>query len=96
MKRSRYETVGNVALKMLREEGLETPLNEYRLLSAWGEVMGEAVAHYTGKMFIKNDVLYVQIKSPALKANLLMGRDSIKARLNAHVRANVIQRVVFT
>ena len=81
---------------MLREEGLETPINEYRLIhEAWPEVMGQGIMRFTGNMFIKNSALYVHLKSPALRQDLMMGRTSIVHRLNNAVGAQVIERLVF-
>lgn len=42
------------------QEGLETPLNETRMAGGLvQEVMGQAIARYTGDVFVKNQVLYV-------------------------------------
>ncbi|MBD4337325.1 DUF721 domain-containing protein, partial [Xanthomonas citri pv. citri] len=44
---------------------------------------------------VKNQVLYVHLKSPALKANLMMGREALVRKLNEYVGAQVIQSIVF-
>lgn len=41
MKRNNTEQVGEVLRRLLRQEGLETPLNEYRLVDAWKDVVGK-------------------------------------------------------
>lgn len=79
----------------MREEGLETPLNQYRLIEAWAAVMGQGIAKYTGNIYIKNQTLYVQITSPVLKSDLMMGRASLVRRLNEHVGAQVITSISF-
>ena len=95
MRRNKTESIGDLVRLYLRQEGLETPLNEVRMVEAWTEVMGQAVAHYTGDVFVKNQVLYVRLKSPALKANLMMGREGLVRRLNDYVGAQVIVKIVF-
>ena len=94
MRRNKTESIGDLVRLYLRQEGLETPLNEVRMVEAWTEVMGQAVAHYTGDVFVKNQVLYVRLKSPALKANLMMGREGLVRRLNDYVGAQVIVKIV--
>ena len=64
MRRNKTESIGDLVRQYLRQEGLETPLNEVRMVEAWAEVMGQAVARYTGDVFVKNQVLYVRLKSP--------------------------------
>ena len=60
----------------------------------WG-VMGAAVARYTGKVYIYNRTLYVELLSPALRSNLFMRRVELVRRLNAYVNADVISDVRF-
>ena len=69
MKRRKDECIGSLIKQYLREEGLESPLNEFRLLSSWALVMGNGVERQTGKLYIKNEVLFVEIKSATLRAD---------------------------
>ena len=39
MKRNDAESVGMLIRKFLRQEGLETPLNEKRLIDAWAVIL---------------------------------------------------------
>lgn len=95
MRRGKVKTVGEVIQSYLRQEGLETPLNQLRLINKWSELLGPGVAAYTGEIFIKNQMLYVQIKSPALKYNLMMEREKLVKRLNDAVGSQVITRIIF-
>lgn len=95
MRRRNTEQLDSILARYLRSEGLETPLNEYRLVNAWSEVMGAAVARYTGKVSIYNRTLYVELLSPALRSNLFMRRVELVRRLNAYVNADVISDVRF-
>lgn len=95
MRRGRAESVGEVLRKYLRQEGLETPLNQFRLIDKWKELLGPGIAAYTGEIYIKNQTLYVQIKSPALKNNLMMERERLAKRLNEAVGAQVISSIIF-
>lgn len=95
MKRGKAESIGDLVRYYLRQEGLETPLNETRMAAAWTEVMGEGIARYTGDTFVRNEVLYVHLKSPALRADLMMNREALVRRLNQYVGAQVIRDIVF-
>lgn len=95
MRRNNTERIGEVIRKFIREEGLETPLNEYRLIEAWKEVLGPGVASYTRDLFIRNQILYVSLTSPALRQELMMGREILVRNLNRHVGATVIVNIIF-
>ncbi|MDR0894405.1 MAG: DUF721 domain-containing protein [Prevotellaceae bacterium] len=95
MKRNQAQSIGDLIRIYLRQESLETPLNEQRLINAWGEVMGPVIASYTQGLFIKNQVLHVHLTSAALRQELMMGRDMLVRNLNHHVGAAVITNIVF-
>ncbi len=89
------QQVKNLILQALREQGLETPLNQKRLVEAWPEVAGPLIASYTLNTYIYNQTLYVQLASPALRADLSMRRQELTARLNAVVGEQVIIDIRF-
>lgn len=95
MKRNDPEALGNVLNRFLREEGLETPLNEFRLIEAWEKVLGPGVANYTENLFIRNQVLYVHLTSAVLREELMMGRELLVKSLNQYVGATVISNIIF-
>lgn len=95
MKRNNTEQVGEVIRRLLRQEGLETPLNEYRLVDAWKDVVGETIARYTTNIYIKNQVLYVYLSSSVLRQELMMSRQLLVRNLNAQVGSQVIVNIIF-
>ncbi|MBQ8064941.1 MAG: DUF721 domain-containing protein [Prevotella sp.] len=88
-------SVKDIILRTLREQGLETPLLQKRLVEAWGEVAGPAIARYTLNTYIYNQTLYVRLSSPALRADLSMRRQEFIRRLNEAVGEQVITDVRF-
>ena len=95
MKRNNAEQIGELIRHYLRQESLESPLNERRLISAWPEVLGPTIASYTRELYIKNQVLYVHLTSAALRQELMMGRELLVRNLNRHVGAQVITNIIF-
>ena len=108
MKRNDAEQIGKLIRNFLRQESLESPfnerrlisswaespLNEQRLLDAWPQVLGPA-ASYTSNLYIRNQTLYVHLTSAALRQELMMGRDLLVRNLNRHVGAQVITNIIF-
>jgi predicted nucleic acid-binding Zn ribbon protein len=87
--------VKEVIMKNLREQGLETPLLQKRLIDEWPVVMGEAIAALTGDLYIRNQTLFVHLNNPALRMELSMQRQDVVRRLNEHVGNQVIADVRF-
>lgn len=93
--RDSFSIMRDVLLAFLREEGLETPLLQYRIVQAWPEVMGETISRYTRQVFVRDGKLQVQLTSPSLRQNLLMEHKRIAQKLNEHVGSFVISDVCF-
>ena len=82
-------------MQNLRENGLETPLLQKRLIDAWPEVAGPSVARFTREVTIYNQVLYVKLSSPVLRTELSMCRQTLIDKLNHIVGARIITDVRF-
>ena len=95
MFRRKVEVLDDVLNHFLRNEGLETPLLQRRLINAWEEIAGKTVAKYTQEKFIKNQTLFVKIINPALKADLTMMRSELIRKLNAFVGSMLIADIKF-
>ena len=82
-----------VLKKLLREEGLEVPLLQKRLVDAWEVVPGNVVSRYTAEKYIRNQTLFVKITNPALRQDLSMMRTQLVKRLNEQVGSFVISDI---
>ncbi len=89
------QTIKDLVLRNLHEQGLETPLLQKRLVEAWPKIAGPVVARYTLNTYIYNQTLYVRLSTPALRADLSMRRQELTHLLNAYVGEQVITDVRF-
>ena len=93
MFKRRVLSLDDVVGQFLRHEGLETPLQQKRLIDAWGKVAGNVVEKYTAEIFIRNQTLFVKIQNPALRSDLSMMRSELVRKLNAEVGSMLITDV---
>ena len=94
MERRKSEAISDVLQRFLRQEGLETPLAQYRLIQAWPQGTGKAVANATAELYIKNQTLYARLTSAVLRSELMMQRQALAYALNQAVQKQVITDVV--
>ena len=90
------KTVKDLVLQALREQGLETPLNQKRLVESWPVVAGPVIARYTLNTYIYNQTLHVRLSNPALRADLSMMRQELVKKLNDVVGEQVISDIRFS
>ena len=95
MFRQQVKSLSDILQQLMRQEGLETPLQQKRLIESWEKVTGTVVARYTGEKFIKNQTLHVKITNPALRQDLSMMRSQLVCRLNEKVESMVISDIRF-
>ena len=89
------KNIKELILKDLREQGLETPLLQKRLIDAWPVVVGEVIAQYTDEVTIRNQTLYVHLTTPSLREDLSMQRSDYVKKLNDYVGSQVIVDIRF-
>ena len=89
------QSLKDLLLRNLREQGLETPLLQKRLVDAWPEVAGPLIARYTLNTYIYNQALYVRLSTPSLRADLSMMKKQLVDKLNAAVGQQVITDIKF-
>lgn len=82
--------LSDVLSKLLRQEGLEMPLQQRRVVAAWDSVVGPTIARYTQQKFIRNQTLYVQLSSPALRSELSMVKQRLVTKLNEQAGATQV------
>lgn len=95
MFRRDVKEIKDLVLRNLRQQGLEMPLLQKRLIEAWPVVAGETVSRYTLNAYILNQTLYVRLTSAALRADLTMRRQEFVRLLNEYVGNQVIADVRF-
>jgi len=95
MRKKNTELLSDVILQVLKEQHLDKPLNEKRLIDAWQVVLGDNIMKYTKDLNIKNKVLHVHLTSSVLRHDLFLSRDEIKNSLNKQVGVEVIVDIIF-
>ena len=95
MRKKNTELLSDVIRQVLKQQHLDKPLNEKRLIDAWPVVLGNNIMQYTSGLSINNTVLYVSLNSSVLRHDLFLSREEIKASLNKHVGAEVIINIIF-
>ena len=95
MRKKNTELLSDVIRQVLKEQRLDQPLYEQRLINGWSVVLGKNVEQYTSDLSIKKRMLYVQMTSAALRHELFLSREEIRNALNKHVGAEIITEIVF-
>jgi len=95
MKRNNTQTLGEALKEYLKEMNMDRKLKEINTVQSWEEVLGKTIAGYTRNIYLSKGILYVEISSAVVKNELLMMRESIRAKLNEQAGEEMISKIVF-
>ena len=81
--------------ELLKVYQLKGKSEETHLITSWRQLMGNAIANRTTKIYISDNKLFLQINSGPLKNELLMSKSKILDILNKEVDSLKIEDVIF-
>ena len=96
MLKKNAQPIANILSEFFDENpGLKTSVAEHRAVSAWRELLGEGVSHYTKNVYFRRNVLHVQLSSSVLRAELIMNKRNLIDKLNEHAGMEIVKDIVF-
>ena len=94
MKRTHTLSLTQLLDEVIAEYKIGGKLNEARIIAAWPEVLGP-LARPTDKLYIKDNVLFVNLSSSVIRSELSMMRSTLVRRLNEKAGEAVINDIIF-
>lgn len=86
--------IGDAIQRFLRQSGWDKKVHELRLRKEWEQIVGPAIARYTGDIKLYDGRLTIITPIAALKHELMNGRETIIARINAHFGEKVVTEIM--
>jgi hypothetical protein len=87
-------TVGEVLNLIIKDNRLQSGMDQISVKEAWQSLMGNGVNSYTKSVVLKGTILYVELSSSVLREELSFGKSKIIAMLNEELRRDIIKEVV--
>ena len=92
---SQPQSLASVLSELVDRYGYRERLDAARAVEAWPEVVGPAIAGVTEQVWMRHGALHVKIRSSAWRHQLQFQRAEWRARMNEHLKAEVVDEVVF-
>jgi hypothetical protein len=94
MRRSIPGRIGDLLGEYVRVNRFDVKLMEVDAIEFWGELMKPVFSRYCGDVSIRNGILYAEITSSVVKAELHMMRESLREKINSRLGYEMIQKIV--
>jgi predicted nucleic acid-binding Zn ribbon protein len=94
MRRSKTQSLAEVMNDYIKEMNLGKKLKEVDIIDSWDEIVGKAISSRTVKVYIKDSILYVILKSSIVRNELLMIKEVLREKINERSGEEVIKDIV--
>lgn len=89
-----FKTLGEALGAFTQNKKIKKQVTEVRIVSFWGELMGDLVNKYTEKIFLKNKTLFIKVGPDALKNELLYSKETIIEKMQKEFGNDVLDKMV--
>lgn len=96
MKKTNEILLKDAISAFLKDNNLDTKLDETRIISAWEGVVGKLISRHTNQMYIKDRTLFVRVDSAALREELSYQRSKLVKKLNHDAGVEAIDDIRFS
>ena len=88
------QSISKVLDEILESKSLRTGIIHVRINELWHEIMGANITHYTEKIILKGNTLFVSLNSSALRVELSYGKEKIIKMMNEQLGSEKIKKIV--
>ncbi len=95
MKKSNLIKVGDAINEFLKQEKLDVKISRFTVKNSWTEIVGEHISNNTLDISFNDTVLFLTLKSAALKQELSFNKPKIIDNINRFCGSKLINDIVF-
>lgn len=88
------QSIGKVLDEIVQSKALKTGITNARINELWYELMGSHMTHYTEKILLKGNTLFVSLNNAALREELNYGKEKIIKMMNEQLGGEVLKKIV--
>lgn len=96
MRRTSFETVGDVLRKIIDEANLGNKLDELRAAEIWPGIIGPDLASRCMKPCVNKGIMTIRVNDAALRNELNMHRSAIMRTINTRLGRDVLSDLRFS
>ena len=93
MQKRNEQQIGEVIRQYLKITNLENVVFQQQIAAVWRETVGEAITRETESLSMQSGCLNIRLKSPSLKADIMMQRTVIQRALNQKLGSEIIKSI---
>ena len=88
------QLLGKVLSEIVESKSLNSGITNEKINCLWNQLLGDNISQFTDKVKLKNETLYVSLRSAPLREELSYGKEKIMRMLNEEMGKETIKKIV--
>ncbi|MGZ3900618.1 MAG: DUF721 domain-containing protein [Bacteroidia bacterium] len=93
-KRNNLVKLGDAITQLFKEENLDVKISQFSVKNNWKEIAGEPIAVNTTEIFFNKKIIFVTLRSAALKHEVSFRKDELLQNINKFCGYRLVEQVV--
>lgn len=93
-KKDEFQSVGQAIRDLLNSYNLSSRFDEANLLNSWERLVGSPIARRTRKLYMRNNVLFVEFDSPSMRHDFEFHRAHVLEMFRKEFGTGVISNII--
>tara|TARA_B110000908_G_C10077617_1_gene368058 strand:+ start:374 stop:661 length:288 start_codon:yes stop_codon:yes gene_type:complete len=89
-----FQSLGEALNQFTGQKKMKHSIHEIRIVTFWGELMGDLVNKYTEKIYLNKTTLFIKVGPDSLKNELLYSKETIIQKINEHFKKELVTKIV--
>jgi predicted nucleic acid-binding Zn ribbon protein len=88
------QLLGKVLSEIIESKALYRGITNEKINGLWNQLLGDNISQFTNKVELRNETLYVSLKSATLREELSYGKGKIMRMLNEEMGKETIKKII--
>lgn len=93
MQKRNEQSIYEILHQYLKVTQLENVVFQQQIADIWQEVVGDTITRETDRISMQNGCLFITLKSPSLRTEIMMRRSAIARAINEKLKQEIIKTV---
>jgi len=94
MRKSNQQAIGNIIKKLLKNQKLESRLQELDVLNYCEGVLGKNLMKYISDLSFRKGRLVIKVKSAVVRNELSFQKSEIRKKINEKIEDGIVKEII--
>jgi predicted nucleic acid-binding Zn ribbon protein len=93
-RKSNLIKLGDAIQQLFKQENLDVKISQFTVKNSWKEIAGELIALNTTEIFFNNKIIFITLKSAALKHEVSFRKEELLGNINKFCGYKLVDEIV--